>query len=612
MFKPNKVASSTKGTPPSKDIAEKIAELKSELPPADPAGESRLRNIYDWSVGHASIAFDVLSLVPPTAPFAPLVKLVIGVAILPADGKEATDSCRGLMERLVTIHLESLPLRTPGQVEHIDDEMDKILSDLHAFVMPHFKKNVCSGIFSVPAQMWGITKGLKSGIVLENVKAWTKRVDDLQADYIPQVMCVLLLWLHLVGRDRDIDKTVTLLTVRSGHNTTEHVAIVGLGGIGKTSLATKIIYDARSELLKLRAPKPLQPGEDLERAVREQLDKEPLFLILDNLLDKSDKSHNTYFQYITKLTSIPTLTLLITSRNHSFLNEDTTRMIRGIKLRGLTDDQADQLFRKTYTPTQVADHDRPALAHLLKPLEGIPLAIRLVAKYAFRTKKSLADVATLWKQGEGWDNGRQDRESDLDFSLALSFSDVAVAADGTMTLLRLLAELPEPILLSRGGHSAPVTRAVTAIVERSVGQRDSSAGESYLRILEPVREYIRRHHRDPPATPLDIGSTIIQTLARDYFRTAAKTKVKVQLAKLIKRDDLTKVALSDYNYLIQYRMTSGQTTTTLETSALKESGNSYKEAGDFFLKHDHFEEGASSLQNAVEALQAQLRQKAGK
>ncbi|KAL8286985.1 hypothetical protein RQP46_003991 [Phenoliferia psychrophenolica] len=49
------------------------------------------RGVYDWATEHASIAFDVFTLFPVTAPFAPLLKIVLGVAILPKASLIRTD-----------------------------------------------------------------------------------------------------------------------------------------------------------------------------------------------------------------------------------------------------------------------------------------------------------------------------------------------------------------------------------------------------------------------------------------------------------------------------------------------------------------------------------------
>ncbi|KAL8279977.1 hypothetical protein RQP46_007558 [Phenoliferia psychrophenolica] len=231
----------------------------------------------------------------------------------------------------------------------------------------------------------------------------------------------------LIGRDDELERTVHLLADRAAGYSTGHVALVGLGGIGKTSVSIKIAHDPRSKafgrpvfircerldtleafqwaLLRLRAPRSLEPDEDLERAVRVELAKEPLFLILDNLLDSINPSHITYLDFIDSIASIPNLTLLITSRNHTFDNHSLSPV--NTRLVGLSDDAAEELFRNEYARVKsdrALQEDEPDMARLLGHLDGIPLAIVLVAAHA-RKAHSLADVIRRWKDKRAWNNG---------------------------------------------------------------------------------------------------------------------------------------------------------------------------------------------------------------
>ncbi|KAL8277774.1 hypothetical protein RQP46_009757 [Phenoliferia psychrophenolica] len=274
--------------------------------------------------------------------------------------------------------------------------------------------------------------------------------------------------IHLIGREDELERTFDLLATRAAGNTTGHVALVGLGGIGKTSVATKIAHDSRSKtfgrpafirckrldtldafqwaLLRLRAPRSLEPDEDLEEAVRVELTKEPLFLVLDNLLDSTNSSHNPFLDFIYSIGRIPTLTLLITSRNHTFDNHSPSLPIN-IRLVGLSDDAAEELFRNEYARVEsdrVLQENEPGMAQLLGPLDGIPLAVVLVAAHA-RKSHSLADIIRRWKDKRAWNNGVHGRLSSLETSLALSFDDKSLEAADAITLLYILAGLPDRV-----------------------------------------------------------------------------------------------------------------------------------------------------------------------
>lgn len=81
QHQPNRMSSTT---PSRTDVAAKIAELQAELPTADRAGETRLRDVYTWATLHLNIASELLSKIPVDASIAPVVKLAIGIALLPA------------------------------------------------------------------------------------------------------------------------------------------------------------------------------------------------------------------------------------------------------------------------------------------------------------------------------------------------------------------------------------------------------------------------------------------------------------------------------------------------------------------------------------------------
>ncbi|KAL8277662.1 hypothetical protein RQP46_009935 [Phenoliferia psychrophenolica] len=540
----------------------KLEALQKHLEAPDVSDRrERFRDVYAWSTEHAAIAFDFLSLVPVTAPFAPLVKVVLGFAVLSADGRKATEACRGLMNRMLDIHESSINLRArapdPEKARKpIDDAMEAITVELSDYVTSSLKKS-----------MWSSIKGFKKGIVLEKVADWTNRVNVLQSDYIvvrieaqgrETYAAVLQLTptqphlklkglpynLDLVGRKQDLDRTIELLTKPHAHgqDSSQHVVLVGPGGIGKTSLATKVAYDDRAkrlgrpefirceqldslaafqtELLRLRAPNALHPGENLEKTVLDLLEAEPLLLILDNLLDTHDATADApYLEFIDSITSIPSLTLLVTSRNHAFIGRNSPRKIRGFPLKGLSDGEAEALFRATYADAlgegqRKLEPNEPHMPELLEIMDGMPLTVVLVAAHA-RKADSLEEVVRRWKEGRASDNGAQGRTTSVDFSLKLSFSDPSINTSDTLTLLRLLAELPSPVNRRYFTSSENTSRAFHAVVDRSVGQLEGEKRWRYLRVLQPVREYILRHH-----SPLDINSDVVRTLARTYFESA--------------------------------------------------------------------------------------------
>ncbi|KAL8277779.1 hypothetical protein RQP46_009762 [Phenoliferia psychrophenolica] len=340
------------------ELDSQIGELESQLPSdTDAIRRERFRTFFQWAAQQARIAAAVLSLVS-TSSYSTLAKVILVVALLSPEGKKSGNDFTSLVNLLIGIFV-SFPLLRGALLGSVNHEMDGIYIEARQCALKLSKKTI----------RWPFSK---KKTLAGRSESWTERLKRLQVDLttsVPRVEHAELvptsgslhatkassvvdgpdralqrskasgprflhkleripLNLQLFGRERDLERTLDRLT-KSGESepSTDHVAILGTGGIGKTSLAT-------------------QPGESLEKAVRTELSKERLFLILDNLLDSTDTSHTSYLDFIDSLTSIPTLTLLITSRNHTVVNRNTPRTIHPIPLGSLSVDAAEALFRK--------------------------------------------------------------------------------------------------------------------------------------------------------------------------------------------------------------------------------------------------------------------------
>ncbi|KAK4704114.1 uncharacterized protein P7C70_g2096, partial [Phenoliferia sp. Uapishka_3] len=564
-----------------------------EVDKLSPARE-RLRIVAEWASGFAGITLEVLQAVPMTSPYSPIFSAVLFVAFLPRGGREVVSACNKLMERMLGIFEDSYRLRETKEAR-IDGELDKSVA--YPFCAPviaptyrFISSRIFNAFYSIVSQDvrkttsdWII--GLSKEKTLALVADLDKWLNTLQFDFIvpalrdqgmvllridenvknlatpalitkyeicPATLVSLLTKSFcstplipppqqdpLIGREEDVKLVVERLIKL------QHVAIVGVGGLGKTSLARAVIADPRAnvigtpvfiacerllqlrdfqlELLRLRAPKGLQVGETLEDAVQLELFSEKRLLVLDNLLDNPSEAPADYLQFISTLADIPSVTLLITTRNHQLGKSfGPSRRIHAPQLGGLSDDASEEFFRAEFNGE---DHSRelttpePFLSDLLSLLSGVPLAIKLVAAVA-RSETSLQDVIDMWKDGTAWDNvGIEDRKHSLDVSLSLSFRHLS--AD-TISLLRLLAELPHPISRQRRFASPAIRTAIDTALRCSIAQvevvkvRDFDAGldkeHQVVKLLEPVRQYLRRLQNE-----VDVNSAIVRQLACNYF-----------------------------------------------------------------------------------------------
>ncbi|KAL8280101.1 hypothetical protein RQP46_007431 [Phenoliferia psychrophenolica] len=481
------------------ELEKQLASLQIALAPDNPSvARARLRAVCEWAVDHGTgITIDVLNDVPRGSTDVPIFKAVLGMVMLRSNGRADMAACDGLRERLLNLYEKSYEIRQRGE-DPMADKMDA-----------RVKKDSTRDI----------------------VNTLTGELDALELEYRRVSL-------------KNIERTFELLTKRDDGNSTGHVALVGLGGIGKTSLATNIAYDSRSmsfgrpafircerldtleafqfNLFRLRAPRGLEPGEDLGQAVRNELSKGPLFLILDNLLDSIDASHSSYLEFIDSITSIPTLTLLITSRNHTFTNRATPRAIHTVHLDTLSDEAAEALFREQYARVDCdrsLRQDEPDMQELLRLLDGIPLAVVLVAAHA-RKSQSLADVIRRWKDGKAWANGAHGRRTSLESSLEISLEDESLRESDAISLLYILADLPYPV--PRNPATSPVNRAMEAALGCSLAQADVDEHDDHdvevIKLLRPVRQYIL-WRRSQLVDDITVDSAVARALALDHLMT---------------------------------------------------------------------------------------------
>ncbi|KAK4700313.1 hypothetical protein P7C70_g5935, partial [Phenoliferia sp. Uapishka_3] len=262
-------------------------------------------------------------------------------------------------------------------------------------------------------------------------------------------------------------------------------------------------------------------GEGIDEAILREIRKEQRFLILDNLLDT--QSPEDYLAYILQLAQYKQVTLLITSRNADLsppIRTSTPRHIHRHDVGGLDPAAARELFKKEFlyrSSSTTLGANADALEELLRPLNGIPLAIQLVAAYA-RSQPSFKRVIQNWKRQ--WKTGAWDRDEgpySLKATFDLSFSDAAFKVPATVAFLTLLALLPFPILLSCLPDKGPISVATKAILRSSIGKLEITGEEGRVRILEPVREDVLRRWSADFDTNNDTTQDIMRTLAISYF-----------------------------------------------------------------------------------------------
>ncbi|KAJ7469057.1 P-loop containing nucleoside triphosphate hydrolase protein, partial [Mycena latifolia] len=302
---------------------------------------------------------------------------------------------------------------------------------------------------------------------------------------------------------------------------TPRIAILGAGGMGKTSLARVILHhpeitdrygerrvfvacDGASSSLQLAAiigaQVGLKPGKDLTRPVVQHFTTSPpCLLILDNLetIWDSRETRGEVEKFLALLADVDHLALIITMRgaerpanvkwSHPFLEP----------LKPLIQDAA----RKTFNDI-VDDRYFPEDVDKILNLTGnMPLAIDLIAHLV--DNEGLASVQYRWEaERTSLLSDGPDKGSNLDFSISLSLTSPRVTAfPQSQDLLSILSILPDGLSDSELVQSKlPINNILACkatLLRTSLAYTNE---QKRLKALVPIREYFQRIH--PPMAPL--------------------------------------------------------------------------------------------------------------
>ncbi|KAJ7038923.1 hypothetical protein C8F04DRAFT_997489 [Mycena alexandri] len=325
------------------------------------------------------------------------------------------------------------------------------------------------------------------------------------------------------GREPELEKIVQSLSQESAR-----IAILGPGGIGKTSLATAALHHpdiiARYEhrffvacdstatsidmAALIGAHIGIKPGEDLTKPVVQYLSGKPTaLLILDNLETAWEPlvSRSGIEELLARLTDINNLALIITMRGaerpakvhwtHPFLQP----------LEPLSLEAARQMF------IDIAGdlHDLKDIDQLLQLTDKMPLAVDLIAHLV--DYDSCTGVLSRWEtEKTSLLSAGFDRRSNLDTSIALSLSSPRlIPRPGAKALLSLLSILPDglsDIELLQG--NLPIQDVLTCKALLLGTSLAFINNKKRLQTLVPIREYMQHFH------PVDVS--LVQPLQKHF------------------------------------------------------------------------------------------------
>ncbi|KAJ7444449.1 P-loop containing nucleoside triphosphate hydrolase protein, partial [Mycena latifolia] len=322
------------------------------------------------------------------------------------------------------------------------------------------------------------------------------------------------------GRESELHQIVQTFK----HKEPPRIAILGTGGIGKTTLAnaalhhpdisadyeTKIFVacDSATTSIELAAlvgsNLGLKPRRDLTKAVVQYFTLEPqCLLVLDNLETSWEKIESRggvedISEYCNSLSDFNQITMRGAERpakvrwSHPLLTP----------LKPLSNDAARQMF------IDITDivHDDHEITQLLQLTDNMPLAVDLLAHLV--DYEGCFNVLDRWKTektcmlSEGYD-----KSSNLNLSIAVSLSSPRMTS-GAKELLSPLSILPDGLSNVELLHSnLPICDLLTCkavLLQTSLAYNDNMR----LKVLVPIREQVQHVH---PPSP-----TLVQPLRKHF------------------------------------------------------------------------------------------------
>ncbi|KAJ6576970.1 P-loop containing nucleoside triphosphate hydrolase protein, partial [Mycena vulgaris] len=310
---------------------------------------------------------------------------------------------------------------------------------------------------------------------------------------------------------------------------TPRIAILGAGGMGKTSLARAVLHhptvtgkyaqhcffvacdstSSTDELVTLiGAHLGLKPMKNLAKVILHYFaTNRACLLVLDNLetLWESTEIRQGIEELVSLLTDVKHLALIITMRGTE--RPASVRWTRPFlpALKPLTQDAARQTF------IDIADdcHDSDDIDKVLLLTDNMPLAIDLMAHLV--DSDGCSNVLACWvEEKTSVISDGYDKWSNLDLSISMSLSSPRImSVPHSQDLLSLLSMLPDGLLdIELVQSKLPIKDILTckaALLSTSLAYSDDSR---WLKTLVPIREYMARSY-----PPMDY---LVQTLF-NYF-----------------------------------------------------------------------------------------------
>ncbi|KAG0695412.1 hypothetical protein DFH29DRAFT_270033 [Suillus ampliporus] len=328
------------------------------------------------------------------------------------------------------------------------------------------------------------------------------------------------------GRD-DLVAVLTNLVVND-----EHIALIGPGGMGKSSLAkailneplvmkkftdrrffvtydgldpSKITFEAFMTCFAAALGIELA-GADPKRQISSFLRSASALVVLDNAetFEEADASSalNDIPPAIADIADIPGVILILTSRSR----RNAPNVLWIMKdIPPLDSSSAREAFFRIYCPASHSNAEEEEITNLLKELDFHPLSINLLANAAQQNDWSPAMLLETWKDQHSavLDHGKGKLQSlSVTMQLSLNSPTVQKLGEDVRRILAVIAFLPQGLNGKLASGLLPSLPQVGTICNVLCMQSLVYRQDNFIKMLSPIRHFVRDSLPKPHPTSL--------------------------------------------------------------------------------------------------------------